>query len=137
LLFGELRDKQGLGYSVTAIPWVSQKSGMLIFYIGTEPVKLEQARASFRKMIADLRENPLPVEELDRGKNAMQGEYYRTHQSLGARSSEAATFSVLGLPLDTATRQITDAATVTPEHLRDIAAKYLAPELCREVVIEP
>ncbi|MDR1125255.1 MAG: insulinase family protein [Deltaproteobacteria bacterium] len=137
LLFGELRDKQGLGYSVTAIPWVSQKSGMLIFYIGTEPAKLEQARASFRKVIADLRENPLPVEELDRGKNAMQGEYYRTHQSLGARSSETATFSVLGLPLDTATRQITDAATVTPEQLRDIAAKYLVPELCREVVIEP
>ena len=137
LLFGELRDKQGLGYTVTAIPWVSQKSGLLIFYIGTEPDKLEQARASFRKVIADLRETPLPVEELDRGKNAMQGEYYRTHQSLGSRSAEAATFSILGLPPDTATRQIADAATVTPEQLRDIAAKYLVPELCREMVIEP
>lgn len=137
LLFGELRDKQGLGYTVTAIPWTSQKSGMLIFYIGTEPAKLEQARTSFRQVIAELRATPLPMEELDRGKNAMQGEYYRAHQSLGSRSSEAATFSILGLPLDTATRQIADAATVTPEQLRDIAAKYLLPELCREVVIEP
>ncbi|MDR2891935.1 MAG: insulinase family protein [Deltaproteobacteria bacterium] len=137
LLFTELRDKQSLGYSVTAIPWNTQKAGALIFYIGTDPAKSEQARVGFEQIIGQLRSQALPEAELARGKNAIEGEYYRSHQSLGSRSAEAATMQVLGLPLDTARQQIAKSAAVTPEQLRQIAEKYLNLKNCRQVIVTP
>jgi zinc protease len=137
LLFSELRDKQGLGYTVTAIPWNGQKSGMLIFYIGTEPDKLAQARAGFFKIIERLNKDKLPSADLERGKNSIQGEYYRNHQSLLERSSEAATLAILGLPLDLPQKQIAESAKVTPEELRAIVRKYLKTENYRELLVEP
>jgi zinc protease len=74
LLFTELRDKQSLGYSVTAIPWNGQKSGLLIFYIGTEPEKLTQAKIGFLKIIERLNKEKLPATLLERGKNSLQGD---------------------------------------------------------------
>lgn len=89
-LFRELRDRQGLGYTVTALGQQNAELGMLIFYIGTEPGKLKQAEEGFRKILADLHSDLLPVSELNRGKNQLEGDYYRGLQSLGARSREAA-----------------------------------------------
>lgn len=125
LLFTELRDKQGLGYTVTAIPWNSQKTGALIFYIGTEPEKVEQAKAGFLEIIASLQKDELAPALLERGKRAIEGEYYRSHQSLAARSSEAATLSALGLPLDSSKKAVDKAAKVTAEQIKQAAIKYL------------
>ena len=125
LLFSELRDEQGFGYTVTAMPWNTQKAGALIFYIGTEPEKAQQAREGFVQVIRELQAGELPESELMRGKNAIQGEYYRGHQSLGSRSTEAATLATLGLPPDHALKQIEQSARVTPEQLRRVAEKYL------------
>ena len=38
-----MRDKQGLGYTVTAFLWQLKKAGFLAFYIGSDPGKLDQA----------------------------------------------------------------------------------------------
>lgn len=137
ILFTELRDKQGLGYTVTAIPWMAQKAGALVFYIGTEPGKVEQAKKGFMDVIADITKTPLPEEKLQGGKNAIQGEYYRNHQSLGARSSEAATLAVLGLPLDLPQQEMAKGAKLTPEQLRDVARKYLNLDKAHWVIVTP
>ena len=76
LLFMELRDRQGLGYTVTAMPWNSQKTGLLIFYIGTEPDKMQQAKDGFREIVTRLRTESLPEAILERGKQSIEGEYY-------------------------------------------------------------
>ena len=125
MLFTELRDKQGLGYTVTAIPWTAQKAGMLIFYIGTEPDKVEQAKKGFEDVIGDVRSRELPADVLERGKNAIRGDYYRGMQSLGARGGEAATMFTLGMPLDATRQEIEKVAKVSPAELREIAKKYL------------
>lgn len=137
MLFTELRDKQGLGYTVTAIPWTSQKAGMLIFYIGTEPGKVEQAKQGFMDVVNAVRSNELPADELERGKNSIRGEYYRGMQSLGARSGEAATMFTLGLPLDASRREIEKVAKITPSQLRQIAQKYLDMDNAYWVEVQP
>ena len=126
-LFRELRDKQGLGYTVTAFGQQNDELGMLIFYIGTEPDKLEQAEAGFRKILDDLHKDLLPVSELNRGKNQIEGDYYRGVQSLGARSREAAVLTLSGRPLSFSRDRIERIKEVTPEQIREIVKKYLIP----------
>lgn len=137
MLFTELRDKQGLGYTVTAIPWLSQKAGMLIFYIGTEPDKVEQAKQGFIDVVNAARSRELTPDVLERGKNAIRGEYYRGMQSLGARSGEAATMFTLGMPLDASKREIEKVAKVSPAELQRIAQKYLDLDKAYWVEVRP
>ena len=137
LLFRDLRDKQSLGYSVTAFPWKSAKSGALIFYIGTEPGKLAQAEAGFKSVIKELHNEPLPAEELERGKNQIRGDYYREHQSLASRSSEAAALTILGLPLDYARNMVDKAQAIDAKTLQDLARKYLQTDKAYMVVVKP
>ena len=137
LLFRDLRDKQSLGYTVTAFPWKSAKAGALVFYIGTEPGKLAQAEAGFRSIIKELQSEPLPAEELERGKNQIRGDYYREHQSLASRSSEAAALTVLGLPLDYARNMVDKTRAVDAKTLQQLARKYLQPDKAYMVVVKP
>ena len=127
ILFNELRDKQGLGYSVTAMLWQSPATGFMAFYIGTYPDKADQALEGFNKVVSDLRENLLPEEALERGKSLLEGEYYQDHQSLSSRSREAASLNTLGLPLDNNRSDIERARALSAEDLRELARKYLNP----------
>ncbi|MFI3271213.1 MAG: pitrilysin family protein [Pseudomonadota bacterium] len=128
LLFRDLRDNQGLGYTVTAFNWQTSKAGFLAFYIGTDPSKIDQSIAGFRSVIADLHAKPLDNEELVRGKNQLKGDYYREHQRLGNRSSEAAVLHSQGYPLDMNIANLAKAEALTPEEIQAIAQQYLQPE---------
>jgi zinc protease len=137
LLFRDLRDEHGLAYTVSAIPWRAQQAGALIFYIGTDPDKMDQAEEGFRRVIAQLRENLLPQDELMRGNNRMAGNYFRAHQSLAARSSEAATLTTLRRPLDAVRQLLEKAGNVDAETLRSLARTYLDPDKAFIVKVEP
>lgn len=127
-LFHDLRDVQALGYTVTTFNRQSEETGYMVFYIGTEPAKLQQAEAGFKKVIAGLSRDLMPVKELKRGLNQLEGEYYRGRQSLADRSSEAAGLTLLGKPLDFTRDQIEKARNVTPEDIREAARAYLREE---------
>ena len=137
LLFTELRDKQGLGYSVTAVKWQSGQTGLLAFYIGTEPGKTEQAMNGFNQIITNLQTTPLAPELLSGAVNQMQGDYYRSHQRLSSRSSEAAGLAILDYPLDYSTATIEAAKNVTPEEIQALAQKYFVPAKAYIVRVDP
>ncbi|WP_428559107.1 MAG: M16 family metallopeptidase [Solidesulfovibrio sp. DCME] len=137
LLFSRLRDGESLGYSVTSFLWQADTAGFMAFYIGTSPDKDAAALEGFKRIAGDLRQTALPDELMLRAKNAMTGDYYRERQALAARSDEAAKALSHGLPLDH-DRQVVEAAqTLSPEALRDLAAKYLRPEAAYVFKVEP
>jgi len=125
LLFTELREDKALGYAVSAMVWQSPSTGFVAFYIGTQPEKREQAIEGFRVVLDRLRSAPLPEEAVQRGKNVLVGEYYRDHQSLSSRSSEAATLLSQGQDLDANRRMLDQVASLTPADLQALARKYL------------
>lgn len=137
LLFRQLRDVEGLGYTVTAFNSVSQKSGHMSFYIGTTPEKLAAAKEGFMRIIKKLHEAPLPEAELQSGRNQMEGDYYRSRQSLASRSSEAATLTVLGRDLDAARQQIAAAGRLTPQDVQKLARTYLTLDDFYTVTVLP
>lgn len=136
-LFRDLRDEQGLGYTVATFAQQTQKTGFMAFYIGTTPDKIDQAEAGFRKILAGLASDLLPEEELARGKNQLEGDYYREMQSLGSRAGEAALLALEGRPLSFTREQIEKARAVTPERLRELARTYLRPEQAYIIKVLP
>jgi zinc protease len=137
LLFRDLRDKQGLGYTVTAMLWQAPKTGFLAFYIGTEPEKVEQAENGFEKTVKMLREAPLPEDELERAKNVINGEYYQDHQTLLSRSRQAANLLVQGLDRDMEKQLIDRAKTLGPKDLQELARKYLIWDQAYSMTVKP
>lgn len=125
ILFRELRDRQGLGYSVTAMLWQTPDSGFLAFYIGTDPDKAEQALAGFEETVESLSREPLPVAEVERAQNLMRGDYWRDRQTLGSRSGEAAGLKARGLPLDFNETLLDKAGKATPEDVAAVASRIL------------
>lgn len=137
LLFRDLRDEQGLGYTVTAMNWQSEQAGFMIFYIGTDPDKLDQATRGFRTVVARLQADRLPEDELRRGKNQLEGDYYREQQRLGSRSSEAALLTAQGYPLAFNKQMVDKAARLDAEALRALARKYLKVDAAYTVRVLP
>ncbi len=125
LLFRDLRDKQGLGYTVTAFLWQSPKAGFLAFYIGTEPEKVDQAEQGFIDTVNMLRKNALPAEEIERAKNVITGEYYQEHQTLLSRSRQTANLLVQGLERDMEKKLVDLSQTLTPKDLLGLSREYL------------
>jgi zinc protease len=137
MLFRELREEKGLGYSVSAMLWQTQHVGFLAFYIGTSPEGAPQAMQGFKDIAGRLGREELPQEEISRAKNLIKGEYYRSHQSLSSRSREAAGLTLRGLPLDHNRKLVDKARELSAEELRKIAAEYLDWDRAYVIRIEP
>jgi zinc protease len=137
LLFSQMRDVEGLGYTVTAFYRAMPLAGMMAFYIGTTPDKVAQARQGFAKIIAQVQEKPLPADLLRAAANRLRGEYYRDRQSLGARAGDAATDAVLGRPQGFDLALIDKAAKLTPEQIQTAARVYLTPANPLRLLLQP
>ncbi|MFH1912694.1 MAG: pitrilysin family protein [Pseudomonadota bacterium] len=137
LLFRDLRDKQGLAYSVTSLLWQSRETGFIALYIGTSPDKVDQSLDGFRRILADLAATPLPEAELERARNILTGDYYQEHQSLISRSREAATLLVQGFDRAYDQDIIERARTVTPEQIRQLVRKYMDPDKAYLMQVTP
>ncbi|WP_302548806.1 pitrilysin family protein, partial [uncultured Desulfovibrio sp.] len=137
LLFSQMRDVEGLGYTVTAFYRAMPLAGMMAFYIGTTPDKVEQARQGFARIIAQVQAKALPEELLRAAVNRLRGEYYRDRQSLGARAGESATDAVLGRPQGFDLTLIDKAAKLSPEQVQTAARIYLTPPNRYDLLLQP
>jgi len=137
LLFKDLRDRQGLGYSVSAFLWQAPRTGFLAFSIGTTPDKAAQAMDGFKNIAAEIAAKGLDLDSAERAKSSLAGDYYQERQSLASRSQEAAQNLSMGFPLDL-DREILDKVNVlTDEEIASVARKYLDPSKAYLLKIEP
>lgn len=123
-LFTRLRDDMGLGYTVSMFNRQDEKNGYVVFYIGTDPDRLEEAQAGFTTIIEELRAKPLSVDDLARGRSQLEGDYYRERQSLSSRAGEAASLVFTGRSPEYFKELIGKADKVKPEDLQNLAKKY-------------
>ena len=74
-LFLDLRDRQGLAYSVTAWSQEAVDPGFFAVYIGTEKSKLRQARAGMHHHLERICQERVPDEEIDRAARYLAGAF--------------------------------------------------------------
>ncbi|MGH9393368.1 MAG: M16 family metallopeptidase, partial [Terriglobales bacterium] len=89
-LFQNIRERQGLAYSVFSDLSPYHDTGLFSVYAGTSTQHVRKVVDSILKELRDLRQNPVPDEELRRAKDNLKGSLMLGLESTGARMSNLA-----------------------------------------------
>ena len=124
-LFQEIREKRGLAYSVYAYAQQFAGSGQIGFYAGCNPTKAIEVVEIIREVLADVAENGMSHEEIERAKGAVRGSLVLSQEDSASRMSrigknEIVYGQVMGF--DDILKAI---ARVNPSDVREIAGEYL------------
>ena len=124
-LFQEIREKRGLAYSVYVYAQQFAGSGQIGFYAGCNPTKAIEVVEIIREILADVAENGMSHEEIERAKGAVRGSLVLSQEDSGSRMSrigknEIVYGQVMGF--DDILKAI---SRVNPTDVREIASEYL------------
>ncbi|OFV93746.1 MAG: peptidase M16 [Acidobacteria bacterium RIFCSPLOWO2_12_FULL_54_10] len=89
-LFQNIREKQGLAYSVYSDLATYRDSGCLMIYVGTSSETVKKVIRSMMHELRDLKENGVTREELRRAKDQLKGSLMLGLESTGSRMSNIA-----------------------------------------------
>jgi predicted Zn-dependent peptidase len=124
-LFQEIREKRGLAYSVYAYAQQFAGSGQIGFYAGCNPTKAIEVVEIIREVLADVAENGMSPEEIERAKGAVRGSLVLSQEDSASRMSrigknEIVYGQVMGF--DDILKAI---SRVNSTDVREIASEYL------------
>ncbi len=129
-LMREVRDQRGLAYSVGSFMDTSRYTnpGRWIAYSQTRADKTAEAMALILELIKDIRENPVPADELQLIKDSIINSFVFSFESSAQIAFQQMMLDYRGFPpdyLDTFTEHI---AKVTADDVLRAAKKYLHPD---------
>src|SRR4051812_10062904 len=122
--FIRIREQMGLAYYVGASQMQGLVPGLFLFYLGTDPQKIEPVKAALFEEIAQLATNGLTDVELARAKKKLIGQQQIANQSNDSFGYMAALDELYGLGFDHYKTLERDVERVTVEDARRVAAKY-------------
>jgi zinc protease len=114
-LFLELRDKQGLAYSVTATSVEGVAPGYFAVYIATAPEKLEAARAGLLAELRRLIDAEPGAAELEAARRHLVGNFEIDRQRNAVHAAQTSLHALYGLGAA--------ASRAYPERIRAVSAK--------------
>jgi zinc protease len=128
----------GLAYFVGAAQFYGLAPGAFIFYLGTDPAKVEAVKSEFRSEIAALAKDGLTEEELARAKKKLLGGEAIRNQSNSAFAASCAVDELMGLGWDAYSQRREEIEKITLDDVRQTAAKYFeSPSRVEAVVLPP
>ena len=122
--FVRIREEMGLAYFVGASQMQGLVRGLFLFYLGTDPQKIEPVKAALLEEIGKLATEGLSDEELARAKKKLIGQQQIANQSNDSFGYMAALDELYGLGFEHYKALERDVARVTAEEVRRVAAKY-------------
>ena len=125
-LFYELRDKQGLAYTVRSSYEALRHAGNISFYIGTSPKNIKKSLDGFKIEIEKLQNNLPTDEELQGAKENVLGRLAYFSQTNAQIANILARDLILGRNLDYRKEYVNMINSVTKKDLSDMAKKYLS-----------
>jgi zinc protease len=136
-LFLELRDRQGLAYSVSASSVEGLAAGFFAAYIGTAPEKLDRARAAIEAELRRLLEAPPAEAELEAARRHLIGSHAIEAQRAASRALHAALDARYGLGADARERRLARIRAVGPEDVLRVARRVVDLDRAVVAVIRP
>jgi zinc protease len=124
-LFLELRDRQGLAYTVTSFTFEGIDPGYIGVYMGTSPEKVGRAMSGVRSELQRIRREPASAEEIERAKRNLVGGYEIDLQRAGAQAAQLAFNERYGLGVEEYHAYPEKILAVTVEDVQRVARKYL------------
>jgi len=136
-LFRELRDKESLAYALNFMAHPNLDPGFIGIYMGTHPNKLETAIEAVLRELKKVREEGLTVEEVDRAKKYLIGNFEIGLQTNGAQANQMSLDELYGLGFDHYQKYPQEIQKVTKEDVNRVAKKYFKLETYSIAIIRP
>jgi zinc protease len=136
-LSARLRDREGLGYSVSAniTGSAGEQPGTFACYIGTYPKTFAAAKKGFLEELHRIRNEKPPPEEVEDAKKYLLGHLPFQFTTTQRIADQLLTVERYHLGLDYYDKYRKAVAAVTPEDVQDVARRYLDPEHMVLVVV--
>ncbi len=125
-LFSELRNKQGLAYSLGALYPSRVDTGFFLIHLGTAPENLDRAEEGAQGEAARIRQERVTETELERAKAYLLGNLAMDRRTNARQAWYLAFFELAGVGPEFLERYVTAVEAVTVEDLQRVAGKYLA-----------
>jgi len=135
--FDRIREKLGLAYFVGAGNFNGLAPGSFVFYLGTDPKKVEQVTAEFTDEIGKLATEGLTPEELVRAKKKFLGSEAISNQSNSAFAGTVAIDELVGLGYDNYLKRKAQIEAVTLEDAKRVTGKYFNTPARVQVTVRP
>ena len=136
-LFLELRDRQSLAYSVSAVNVEGMAPGFFAVYMGTAPEKVEHAREGILLELRKLVESPPADEELRRAQNFLTGNFAIDQQRSAVRAGQIALDALYGLGADASARYVERVLSVNKDDVLRVARRVLDLEAYTLAMVRP
>ena len=135
--FNRIREKMGLAYFVGAAQFYGLAPGAFIFYLGTDPKKVEAVTKELRDEVSLLAKDGLTEQELQRARKKLLGAESIRNQSNEALASICALDELMGTGYDSYTRRKAELEKITLDDIRRVASKYFPASLSVEASVVP
>lgn len=135
--FDRIRERMGLAYFVGSMQTAGFSPGMFVFYLGTDPAKVEKVTKEFEDEIAGMAAEGLTPEELERAKKKLIGGEAIRNQSNAAFARAAALDELTGVGYDYSKHRAEQINAVTLDQIRDTARKYFRDANAVRVTVLP
>lgn len=133
-LFQEVREKNGLAYSVMAGASAHSDAGQFYVYCGTRPDNLGKAMDIIRRELARIAQEPPTDAEVRRSCEVICGQLLLGVESTSDRMVRLGRRETMGLAQVEVPELIERYRAVTPEDVRAVAQRYLTVEATAAVV---
>jgi zinc protease len=135
--FIRIREQMGLAYYVGAGQMQGLVPGLFLFYLGTDPQKIEQVKTALLEEINQLAAEGLTKEELMRAKKKMLGQQQIANQSNDSFGYMAALDELYGLGFAHYQTLEREVEAVTLEDVKRAAAKYFQNQPYVLAIVRP
>lgn len=125
-LFVELRDKQGLAYSLGALYPSRADTSFFVIHMGTAAENLVRAEEGLRREVARIREERVTPDELQRAKAFLLGNLAMDRRTNARQVWYLAFFELAGVGHEFLDRYAKAVEAVTLEDIQRVASRYLA-----------
>lgn len=136
-LMSEVREKHGLAYMVGSLMSMSfyTNPGEWFAYTQTRTEKTAEAIELIINVVSDLRENPVPSDELQRTKDSLINSFVFSFESSSQIAFQQMMLAYRGFAPDYLETYTDNIAKVTAEDVQTVAQKYLYPEALTIVAV--
>ncbi|MBI4490986.1 MAG: insulinase family protein [Deltaproteobacteria bacterium] len=125
-LFVEVRDKQGLAYSIAAFSLNDPLQGAFGIYAATDPATIEKMREEILSEIRRLQEEEVSSDELDRAKSYLIGNYLIARQTNASKAADLTSNELFGFGTDFSQSYQDGIQKVSAADIQRFARQYLS-----------
>ena len=136
-LFLDLRDRQSLAYSVSAMNIEGLAPGFFALYIGTAPDKVDVARAGILDHLKRLVDEAPSEDELDRARRNLIGNFVINQQRSAARAAHISLDSLYGLGPEAHREYTEQVGAITRDDVLRIARRFFRLDAYTIALVRP